>query len=361
MAKLFNDKSGSWYGGNNFLTINQQKFNAKCIVKFFKNLSDIEVSNNAICAILGNISFESTVNPQLNEVGGGGYGLVQWTPKSNCVNIAKKIKQYKTYDTMYTQLCVLKYEIENNKQWIKTSDYPISFSDFLRDNTHDLEYLTGVWLKNYERPKNQTIENIRLRNTGDDSHIGSLQWKDILNFDVTEELTNTSIDGFLKWCKKIANDNTYGYKLGAGHGVSWNYSEKFFDCSSFISFGLHNGGGYDLENQFTTATQKTELEELGFEIIKYKNKEQLKRGDILFYNNENGGHTEVVYQIEDTIKLVGAHTDTVPLDEQISICDFYNSEWQYIARPFEEFSHKKKIRKRNRNGLIYVYPIKKGW
>ena len=146
MAKIYRDKSGSYYGSSSYLTEKQQKFNAKCILKYCKQLSDLEWSNNSICAILGNISAESTVNPMLNEVGGSGYGLVQWTPKSNLQKRAKAIGRYNTYSTMFTQLSVIDYEAHSNLQWIKTSDYPITFMEFIK-STESILYLTGAWLK----------------------------------------------------------------------------------------------------------------------------------------------------------------------------------------------------------------------
>lgn len=356
MAKIYTDSSGSWYGGTSFLSETQQKFNSKCVLNFCKNLSSYGWSNNSICAVLGNMSFESGVNPMLGEVGGSGYGLVQWTPKENCINRAKKIGRGTSYDTMYTQLLILEYEAKNNLQWISTTDYPISFNDFIRDNTHSIEWLTGAWLRNYERPLDQSQANIDKRCNGDNNgHIGSLQWFNLLDFNEAVG----SINGFIKWCEQIANDNSYLYKFGSAHGVSWDYSGKYFDCSSFISFGLHNGGGYALDTQFTTANQKNELEELGFSVFKYKSKRNLKVGDIVFYNDGENGHTEAVYSVDDdgANQLVGARTDELEGAEQIAIHNWYEGGWQYVARASSStpsavtpFNFKK------RKPLVYVYP-----
>lgn len=323
MAKIRTDTLGSWYGGDNYLTLKQQEFNGRAFVNFFQNFSKYKWTLNSICAFLGNVSFESTCNPQLGEVGGSGYGIVQWTPKDNCIKRAKAIGRGNTYDTLYTQLLIIEYEVERGLQWIRTNDYPLSFKEFIADNEHDILWLTGAWLRNYERPADQSQSNINKRYNGDSSHIGSNQWKDKINY------SEGGINGFLNWCKNIADDNSYLYKLGAGHGVPWNYSGKYFDCSSFVSFGLHNGGGYALETQFTTSNQKNELEDLGFSIMEF-DKSKLQRGDIIFYV----GHTEVIYSINDNdIELVGARTDELPPAEQISIHKYYDGEWTHIARP----------------------------
>ena len=332
MAKIFRDKCGSWYGSDVYLTLSQQQFNGKSAINYFKNLSNYGWSNNSICAILGNMCFESSLNPQLQQRGGAGYGLVQWTPKSNLTSRAKAIKQGSTYDTMFTQLSVIDYEVKTKKQWIKTTRYPLTFEEFVTDSTHDILYLTGAWLCNYERPADQSDSNISKRCNGDSSHMGSIAFSEMVGGDVSPD---GNINGFLEWCEKIANDNQYLYKLGAGHGVDWSYSGLYFDCSSFISFGLHNGGGYALDTQFTTSNQKQELTDLGFNVFKYENKKNLQRGDIVFYNNESGGHTEAVYETDDSgaSKLVGAHTDDLPPDEQIAIGNWYDGGWQYVARP----------------------------
>ena len=361
MINIYTDATGSWYGGNNALNITQQKYNAKAIVNYLQNISPKKWSTNSICAILGNMTFESGLNPQRQEVGGSGYGLAQWAPKSNLQTRAKAIGC--KYNTMYGQLAVIEYESDNNIQWIQTSDYPISFSDFIKDKQHSIEWLTGAWLKNYERPADQSVANIKKRTQGDTSHIGSEQWTTLISD------TANSVDLFLKWCERIANNDTYLYKYGSAHGVPWSYDGVYFDCSSFVSFGLH-AGGYDLKTQFTTANQKDELRKLGFKVRAYKNRKQLKRGDIVFYR----GHTEVIFENDENgaTKVVGAHTDENPPADQISIEPYYEGGWTYFARPTgintnplpddptEEPSQPASSYMMNRRkGMTFVYPKKK--
>lgn len=44
----------------------------------------------------------------------------------------------------------IEYEIENNIQWIATSEYNFSFQEFTQ-STDDVKYLASAFLKNYER------------------------------------------------------------------------------------------------------------------------------------------------------------------------------------------------------------------
>lgn len=338
MAKLCKDKCGSWYGGDNYLSMKQQQINARAITKYCQHLSSHQWSKKSIQAICGNMSAESNINPQVSERGGGGYGLVQWTPKSNLINRAKKIKQYKSYDMMYTQMQVIDYEASHNLQWIKTSAYPLTFEEFMKnEGGHSLEYLVGAWLKNYERPLDQSQSVIVHRTQLAEETTEKVKW------DSTSSDDGGAVDDFLDWCRDIANNNEYVYIYGANHDVPWNNDQvlKAFDCSSFVSFGLHNGGGYDLQTQFTTSGQKQALENLGFKSIKWVNKSKTKRGDILVRD----GHTEVVYSTNNDGKLVGAHASEihgvpVPIPDQISIKDFDDLNWEWILRPFDSPSSK---------------------
>lgn len=181
MAKLYHDETGKWYGGDNGLNSSEYKINGKAFYNFCLNLSNYKPwTLESICAMLGNMTFESSVNPQRQEVGGSGYGLVQWTPKSNLINRAKKIGRGDTYNTMYTECLVFDYEIKNKKQWIKTSAYPLTFKEFTQ-STEDLYYLTGAFLKNYERPADQSDANIKKRTEGTNGTWGTLKWYSYLS------------------------------------------------------------------------------------------------------------------------------------------------------------------------------------
>lgn len=109
-------------------------------------------SVNAICAVLGNMQYESYLNPAQTEMGyptgsmRGGYGLVQWTP-------ARKIKQWlqehnHSIYSGYWQCYYLANEYSG--EWISTQSYPESFSEFAHSG-QTVEYLTKCFFYNYER------------------------------------------------------------------------------------------------------------------------------------------------------------------------------------------------------------------
>jgi hypothetical protein len=144
---IYGEYYGSLYGESESLTLTQMKLNATYIYSYL--LSE-GWTLNAICGLLGNMQAESTINPgrwQSDDVGNTslGYGLVQWTP-------ATKYIYWATGDpsTMDNNLSRIIYELENNIQWIATSEYDFSFEQFSKSN-ESVEYLASAFLKCYER------------------------------------------------------------------------------------------------------------------------------------------------------------------------------------------------------------------
>lgn len=74
-------------------------------------------------------------------------GLVQWTPYTKYTNWILPSDP----STMDNNLSRILYEVANNLQWIATSQYNYSFSDFTQST--DTPYnLALAFLANYERP-----------------------------------------------------------------------------------------------------------------------------------------------------------------------------------------------------------------
>ena len=144
-----------WYDDNKYLSENEQLHNAQNVITLLYQSKKGWVKES-ICAILGNMSQESNVNPNLYEKGFSwsadkGYGLVQWTPRSKYWNWATS--NGLDPKNAESQIKRLNYEIENNIQWIKKQSYPISFKEFITNSKNkDIEYLTRAFMINYERP-----------------------------------------------------------------------------------------------------------------------------------------------------------------------------------------------------------------
>ena len=140
------DEQNSSHG----LTYAQMEVNATYI---YSALSYGGWSIESISAMLGNMQTESSINPgrwQGNNVGvGPAYGLVQWDPYTKYTQWATNLGF--DYSTMDSNLDRINYELENGLQWISTSSYPMSFSEF-KTATGSPYDLAMAFLYNYERP-----------------------------------------------------------------------------------------------------------------------------------------------------------------------------------------------------------------
>jgi murein DD-endopeptidase MepM/ murein hydrolase activator NlpD len=115
-------------------------------------------TENAVAGMLGNMQTESTINPAIwqNLDAGNtalGFGLVQWTPATKYFDWCQA--NGLTPAEMDSNLKRIEWEVENNQQWISTGDYPLSFQEF-KISTDTPEYLGQAFLRNYERPADQT-------------------------------------------------------------------------------------------------------------------------------------------------------------------------------------------------------------
>ena len=144
------------YCSNQYLSLSQMQCNAQYILNYLRGYG---WSKKAVCALLGNMQTESTINPgiwqSLDEGNMNvGFGLVQWTPASKYINWANANGYY--YLNINSQLCRLIYEVNNNIQWISTSSYPLSFASFTTSNS-SISYLTAAFMYNYERPGSYSV------------------------------------------------------------------------------------------------------------------------------------------------------------------------------------------------------------
>ena len=167
MAELRNGYLGDYYGStfseSEPLSQEEMNVNADYILRFLELNG---WTGNAVCAILGNMQAESTINPgrwQSDIVGGtsNGYGLVQWTPSTKYTDWCTE-NGYSDPSDMDNNLFRIRYEAMNNLQWIPTDEYPLSFEEFTK-STASIDYLAKAFLLCYERPKDQSesVQNYR--------------------------------------------------------------------------------------------------------------------------------------------------------------------------------------------------------
>lgn len=147
-------------------------------VMIYQVLHSLGFEYNAICAVLGNIGYESGYNPwrwqsdsvlattdtyYINNQSGHAYGLLQYDPAggNRYINNATAMA-YPTYGPNFSnqpgnsqdgdaQLRWMdSYDIPTNHAYIPTSAYPLNYGQF-KVSTNTVAHLTYAWEYNYER------------------------------------------------------------------------------------------------------------------------------------------------------------------------------------------------------------------
>lgn len=116
-------------------------------------------SKQAAAALLGNAQGESDADPTADESGGHpgfGYGVWQWTDSSGAssgrvymINLMTRAGVTDNPDTITAQFKLLMWHAPNG-QWIATSSYPYSWTQFM--TLTDINTATQAFVSNFERP-----------------------------------------------------------------------------------------------------------------------------------------------------------------------------------------------------------------
>lgn len=105
--------------------LNQQEMenNANIVINTYRKAG---FDDKTIAGLLGNMQNESSVNPgRVEEGGGGGYGLVQWTPMDVLLDHCTKLG-LSPYTSGDVQLEVIPYEVRNERgcdEWYSTQAF----------------------------------------------------------------------------------------------------------------------------------------------------------------------------------------------------------------------------------------------
>ena len=144
-----------WTAGyDGALTEAQRQNNAGRIAAFF-GPSKMNWSLAAIAGMLGNMEYESFLNPAQWQIGyspeywppaGVGYGLVQWTPWTKFSDWGGA--NWRTDHDL--QLYKIRDEFLNGQQWIVTEAFPYTWEYYSTIQTTP-EHAAQIWEFNYER------------------------------------------------------------------------------------------------------------------------------------------------------------------------------------------------------------------
>lgn len=130
----------AWISRAGALTQSEMENNANIIINYYRTLG---INDRTIAGILGNMQAESSINPERNEVGGAGYGLVQWTPVSVLQNHCNTLG-LSPYNDGDVQIQVLIAEIQNQAnvaEWYSSSAFISNY--YNSGATSDMVGITG--------------------------------------------------------------------------------------------------------------------------------------------------------------------------------------------------------------------------
>ena len=218
----------------------QSEANASYIFSFFRQQG---WSDNAICGLLGNTTWESYNNPGFWERGGyGGFGIVQWTPSGNYRDWAIKKgypcgSDYSDPEKYLLGQCRrIMYEFEHGGEWYATRSWNLTFQQFSQ-TTMDPGDAAEAFCWCYERPASATA-NVTARRKF------AKNWLDKLS---KGQLSRTSAAySAVQWIKAIANDPSHGYDWDSRWGPD-------YDCSSLV-ISAYQQAGIDLKGHGANST-----------------------------------------------------------------------------------------------------------
>lgn len=254
-------------------------------------LGEKEYTEEARAGILGNIDQEtggSFIADTDEKGGGGGYGLIQWTPKSVLIEAMKTAGISGDYKSIRTQVDVMDWELSGaGRGYTPTHSYPQTGEEFKQ--LKDLKVAARAYEKNRERPRDDHPERQELAQKWYDRFHG-------YNGNSSEGSGNTDITKIA--LKELGNPG--GQKFWSWYG----YHSRVEWCATFVSW-CGNQAGLDFEKFAYCPT--------GINNFKAKKKwaekgTEPKEGYIVFFDWEGDGVSDHVGLV---VKCEGGNVYTV--------------------------------------------------
>ena len=339
--------------GLNEYTCTQSEANASYIYAYFKAKGWTDI---AVAGLVGNCTYESYTNPAFHEVGGAGFGIVQWTPSSNYINWARPrgfpvdsdVSDPERY--LLGQCERINYELQTNIEFFGNSSYGANFHwcntwqkyISLTESQATPQTAAHIFLSNYERPNHSAAAaSLSARQTY------AKRWYDKFKDGQSSSSPSqqTAAHAAAVWAKGIA-DNTVTYNGFSDHGYdqAYRWGERGdFDCSSLVitaydvvkpSLALKaNGANY-------TGNMRSVMISRGFQDvtsqINLSTGSGLLEGDVLI----NTVHHAAIYVgdgqlVQASINEFRSTTGGKSGDQsgsEINIHQYYNYPWNTVLR-----------------------------
>lgn len=340
-----------WTSTSDPYTCPESEANASYIWSYFKGKG---WSNVAIAGLVGNCTYESYTNPGFHEVGGAGFGIVQWTPSSNYINWARP--RGFPVDTDYSdperyllgQCERINYEMQTGIEFFGNSSYGANYlwcntwQKYIALTESDVtpETAAHIFLSNYERPNHSAAAaSLVARQTY------ARRWYDKFkngagSSSYQQRIACVAAD----WAVGIANNEIEfrGHKdHGYDQGQRWG-ERGDFDCSSLvIQSYIQAGMSIDTSQcNYTGNMYSYFVNTLGFQDVTSQvdrvTGSGLMKGDVLLNTVH---HTALALGDGKLVQAsINEHKSThngTPGDQtgtEIWVAPYYNYPWNYVLR-----------------------------
>ena len=319
----------------------ESEANASYIYAFFKAKGWTDI---ACAGLVGNTTYESYNNPAFHEVGGSGFGIVQWTPASNYTRWARPrgfpvdtdVSDPEQY--LRGQCERIVYEINNGIEWYGSNRYDYDFRSFTSWDKYTSntsltpEQAAWCFLSCYERPLySAAMASLSARQTY------ARRWYDMFqSASGTQQVRVAHLAA--EWAINIANDSSHGYDQSSRWGERGDY-----DCSSLV-ISAYDAVDNSLQLKANGATYTGNMRSVmlarGFSDVTLQVNRAtgsgLIEGDILL----NTVHHAAMYIgdgkiVQASINEHGGTTGGKPGDQtgtEIYTRPYYNYPWNYVLR-----------------------------
>ena len=340
-----------WTSTSDPYTCPESEANASYIWSYFKGKG---WSNVAIAGLVGNCTYESYTNPGFHEVGGAGFGIVQWTPSSNYINWARP--RGFPVDTDYSdperyllgQCERINYELQTGIEFFGNSSYGANYlwcntwQKYITLTESDVtpETAAHIFLSNYERPNHSAAAaSLSARQTY------ARRWYDKFksgagSSSYQQRIACVAAD----WAVGIANNEIefLGHKdHGYDQGQRWG-ERGDFDCSSLvIQSYIQAGMSIDKSqcnytgNMYAYFTLTLGFQDVTSQVDRITGS-GLMKGDVLLNHVH---HTALALGdgtlVQASINEHGSVLYGTPGDQtgtEIWVAPYYNYPWNYVLR-----------------------------